>query len=86
MKGDEGCPYRSRMKCTYKTMLSLLGKRQYITNEASKPKGFQQETLLLQIAAVCIYIYIYITNDIRVANLTIKIKYKIFETNLAISR
>jgi hypothetical protein len=38
-------------------MLALPGTRQYIVNEASKPKGIQQETLLSQIAAVWKYIY-----------------------------
>jgi hypothetical protein len=66
-------------------MLALPGTRQYITNEASKPKGIQQETLLSQIAAVWKYIYQQ-QMIIRAANLTIKIKYKILETKLATSR
>jgi hypothetical protein len=66
-------------------MLALPRTRQYIANEASKPKGIQQETLLSQIAAVWKYIYQQ-QMIIRAANLTIKIKYKILETKLAISR
>jgi hypothetical protein len=38
-------------------MLALPKTRQYIVIDASKPMGIQQETLLVQIAALWKYIY-----------------------------
>jgi hypothetical protein len=68
-----------------KKMLSLPRTILYIANEALKPKGIQQETFLSQIEVVWKYIY-QKQMIMRSTNLTIKMKYKILETKLAISR